>query len=95
MCCFMCLWLLRFVRSQRLTRTTVSTRLFVPGAILLSLQISLQYLGLAAGVLYPTMAIIWLTLIVLFRSEIREIGRRTYGILASARCSGVPDVPAA
>jgi O-antigen/teichoic acid export membrane protein len=88
--CFMGLWLLLVVRSQRLTRTTVSPRLFVPGAILLSVQISLQYLGLPAGVLYPTMAVVWLTLIVLFRSEIREIGRRTYGILAWARSSGVP-----
>ncbi len=85
---FVGLWLLRVVSSQRLTRTTVSPRLFVPGTILLGVQISLQYLGLPAGVLYPAMAVVWLTLIVLFRSEIGEIGRRTYGILPWARSPG-------
>lgn len=92
---FVGLWLLRVVDSQRLTRTTVSPRLFVPGTILLGIQISLQYFGLPAGVLYPSMAVVWLTLIVLFRSEIGEIGRRAYGILAWTQSFGNPGAPAA
>ena len=83
--CFMGLWLLRVVDSQSITRTSVAPRLLVPGFLLLSIQISLQYTSLPQTALYPCMVGVWLGLVWTFRSEILESGRRGWGVVSMSR----------
>jgi hypothetical protein len=73
------------VDSQSIVRTSVASRLLVPGLLLLAIQITLQYQSLRVAVLYPAMATIWLGLTLLFRSEIMDASRRMLSGRARAR----------